>query len=78
MITEFTCGIYKTTQYGDGEWGIIGNGSILAIISENGENIRFLFGALYATDTTVLEFLVLMNNIKRQYKQLRDGSIGNG
>lgn len=70
MITEFTCGIYTAELYGD-EWGVHANGSAIAIISIDGADVKFLFVNLYVSCDTLIEIAVLMNNIKRQYKQLQ-------
>lgn len=72
MITEFTCGIYQT-QYisDDGKWAIKANEHIIAWVFDKGATILFVNNSPYLTDGDLLEMLVLMNNIKRQYKQLQ-------
>lgn len=71
MITEFTCGAYQT-QYvlDDDKWAIKANEHIIAWIFDKGITILFVNNSPYLTDGCLLEILVLMNNIKRQYKQL--------
>ena len=69
MITEFTCGIY-TAHYTENEWSLQSNEYVFATISPDGLLINFLIFA-HLTQDMLIEIAVLMNNIKRQYKQLQ-------
>ena len=70
MITEFTCGIYKALQNG-AEWIIRVNNYTLAIVTNDGLNIKFENLPVHLSVDELIEIAVLMNNIKRQYKQLQ-------
>lgn len=75
MTTEFTCGIY-TAKYGHSgafKWAVLANNHTVAIIDSNGVLISFKDGIEpLLTQNDLLEMCVLMNNIKRQYKQLQN------
>lgn len=78
MITEFTCGNnYKAVlnSIGGDKWFLKVENVVLAIIDVDGEYLRptSLFPAL-TTSHELIEIAVLMNNIKRQYKQLQTHS----
>lgn len=71
MQTEFTCGIYavalnKITN----RWEVQVSNQQFAIIEESGHLIRFT-QVKYLSTSDLTEISVLMNNIKRQYKQLQ-------
>lgn len=71
MITEFTCGIYHASLMTK-RWSIKSNDFIIATINPDGELITFPKDYTNnLTQSDLLEILVLMNNIKRQYKQLQ-------
>lgn len=73
MITEFTCGIYhaKFNEIGGPKWFLTVNQYTIAIIEPDGKLIRFLDNSPLLTQPDLIEIAVLMNNIKRQYKQLQ-------
>jgi DNA/RNA endonuclease YhcR with UshA esterase domain len=71
MQTEFTCGIYtvalnKITN----RWEVQVSNQQFAIIEGSGHLIRFT-QVKYLSTSDLTEISVLMNNIKRQYKQLQ-------
>lgn len=71
MITEFTCGIYHAHLM-TRRWAVKLNDFTIATISADGELITFPRDySNNLTQSDLLEILVLMNNIKRQYKQLQ-------
>lgn len=73
MVTEFTCGIY-TANYGGiaaPTWKVTANNYAIAHIGEAGNTIKFTPTNPYLTECCLIEIAVLMNNIKRQYKQLQ-------
>lgn len=69
--TEFKCGIYKAQESGI-EWVITVNQYTLAIVTIDGINISFTDLRIQLTADDLAEITVLMNNIKRQYKQLQN------
>lgn len=76
MITEFTCGLFsahksKNIETGP-EWLLTSNKTVIGLIDIEGKYLRHtpLFPAL-TTQEELIEIAVLMNNIKRQYKQLQ-------
>jgi hypothetical protein len=77
MITEFTCGIYtaKYAYTGAFKWAVLANNYLVAIIDSNGALVSFkdCINPLLTQDD-LIEIAVLMNNIKRQYKQLQTNS----
>lgn len=76
MITEFTCGIYtaKFGHTGAFKWAVLANDYVVAIISSGADTISFKEGVQpLLTQSCLIEIAVLMNNIKRQYKQLNNG-----
>lgn len=68
--TEFTCGIYTATfnEIGGPKWFIKASQHVLALAEENGHTLKFTKTPFLTVDDLV-EIAVLMNNIKRQYKQ---------
>lgn len=73
MITEFTCGIYRAIF--DGIWWevkTISSKSNTGFIDANGNSIKFSMHEPL-TSECLIEIAALMNNIKRQYKQLKNG-----
>jgi hypothetical protein len=72
MITEFTCGIFKAV-YRSNEWRLLINRETVAHIHIDGSLIQYSdkVRPLFDIDSLV-EIAVLMNNIKRQYKQLNN------
>jgi hypothetical protein len=68
MQTEFTCGIYRATPLGN-QWGISVNQYTLATVSMDGKTIKFADLPVHLSVNDLIEIAVLMNNIKRQYKQ---------
>lgn len=81
MQTEFTCGICSALWANqDKKWILSVNGLAIGIIHESGECIQYATDKFISAEST-LEILVLMNNIKRQYKQLQNispGQVSNG
>lgn len=73
MQTEFKCGIYKAMPSGLG-WAVTVNMYTLAAISPDGADIKFSELPIHLTSDSLIEIAVLMNNIKRQYKQLQTTS----
>jgi len=79
MITEFTCGIHYKAVFnsiGGDKWLLKVDDVVIAIIDVLGEYIEptHLFPKL-TTSNELLKIAVLMNNIKRQYKQLNNATI---
>lgn len=70
MQTEFTCGIYRAKKYLN-EWIIEVNQYILARTEDQGLTIAFEDLPIKLSIDDLIEISVLMNNIKRQYKQLQ-------
>lgn len=71
MQTEFTCGIYRAAPTGL-VWSITVNNYVLAIVTTDGIHIKFSEIPVQLTTDDLTEISVLMNNIKRQYKQLNN------
>jgi len=72
MITEFTCGIYRVVfDKGVDEWPIYVNNISIGRIDEYGQLLKFYSTGPYLEESDLIEIAVLMNNIKRQYKQLQ-------
>lgn len=71
MITEFTCGICQVKWHNSKmEWVLKVNNVPFGLVSEFGCNIQFQ--TIHCINAeTLSEISVLMNNIKRQYKQLQ-------
>lgn len=75
MITEFTCGNnYKAVlnSIGGDKWLLKVENIVLAVIDVEGEYLNpTTFFPTLTTSNELIEIAVLMNNIKRQYKQLQ-------
>lgn len=74
MITEFTCGIYTAAynEIGGPKWFIKTSGHhMVGIIENDGFLITYTSASPLLSSDDLLEIAVLMNNIKRQYKQLQ-------
>lgn len=71
MITEFTCGIY-TAHYQTLHWYLKEQSVLIGFIKTDGEQMYFEENMSYHSEETLCSILVLMNNIKRQYKQLNN------
>jgi len=69
MVTVFTCGIYTATYVNDG-WDLKIHPHNIGVIHDNGETLQITTCCLFPIDD-LMEIAVLMNNIKRQYKQLQ-------
>lgn len=71
MITEFTCGIFRAFKNGN-QWDLTINRETIAAIHIDGSLIQYSdkVRPLFDIDS-LAEIAVLMNNIKRQYKQLQ-------
>ena len=71
MQTEFTCGIYTVFDKGH-TWELTVHRHVIGYIYPDGSIIQFNpdCNPLLSTDD-LTELSVLMNNIKRQYKQLQ-------
>lgn len=76
MKTEFTCGIYTAefNECGGPKWLVRLPGTPMALIDNDGNGIIFLAICPSLTTESLIEIAVLMNNIKRQYKQLNNES----
>lgn len=71
MQTEFTCGICRTVWPSSSmQWMLKVNNVSFGFINEKGTSIYFTAQHLINTET-LMEIAVLMNNIKRQNKQLQ-------
>lgn len=70
MITEFTCGIYQA-KLNAFKWRIEIDCKTIAIVEPDGLLINFTSPTQFPLDD-LIEIAVLMNNIKRQYKQLQN------
>jgi len=72
MITEFTCGIFKAVADPiNTRFMLLIGGSSIGYITGDGESIKLYSSHPYFTQDSLIEIAVLMNNIKRQYKQLQ-------
>lgn len=71
MITEFTCGIYTASinECGGVKWFIKTNNTVIGIVEKDGIGLT-LTKKIFLTNDCLIEISVLMNNIKRQHKQL--------
>jgi hypothetical protein len=79
MQTEFTCGIY-TVALVTTKWRLTLNNHHIAWLDQDGESLQFATIIRFSQDD-LIEIAVLMNNIKRQYKQLNNisqGQVSNG
>jgi hypothetical protein len=76
MQTEFTCGIYTASfnLVGSPKWFVKVNEYPIGIVDVNGVLITFTEHSPHLSQNDLLEILILMNNIKRQYKQLQTNS----
>lgn len=73
MQTEFTCGICHAIWLPAlNKWVLKVNNADFGIIHVSGDCIYYTTQH-YVSQETLLEISVLMNNIKRQYKQLNNG-----
>lgn len=73
MITEFTCGIHDVIHntIGGDKWVLRLNQYSIAIIEPDGILLKFTDTRVLLSTTDFAEITVLMNNIKKQYKQLQ-------
>lgn len=73
MITEFTCGIYEAVfnEAGGQKWFLRVNQYVIGIIEIDGGLLKFTDTPVLLSPKDFAEITVLMNNIKRQYKQLQ-------
>lgn len=71
MQTKFTCGIYKAFKNGN-TWDLTVNRNTIGYIHPDGSLMQCNADCnpLLSIDD-LIEIAVLMNNIKRQYKQLQ-------
>lgn len=69
MITEFTCGIHHA-QLAITTWSLMVNNALIGVIEKDGQILKLSTIILFSPDD-LIEIAVLMNNIKRQYKQLQ-------
>lgn len=71
MQTEFTCGIYTAKYVPEYGWRLQSNERIIGGIDTDGGLLSFSHGrAIGITQDALIELAVLMNNIKKQHKQL--------
>ena len=70
MQTEFTSGIF-TALWPDHttKWSIRINETQIALVEHDGSTISFMESPPLFEQDMLIELFVLMNNIKRQYKQ---------
>lgn len=68
MQTEFTCGIYKA-KYENSEWAVTEGVLPIATIDAKGKYLSLDYATLMLEEYELIAIAVLMNNIKRQYKQ---------
>jgi hypothetical protein len=74
MQTEFTCGIYTAIYSASFDnWALTVNNRPIAIIDNTGWVIKIDQALIISVDD-LIEISVLMNNIKRQYKQLQQNT----
>lgn len=72
MITEFTCGIHTAKIGGAATyWELYVWPHNIGLIEKDGSAITFNAKMVMPFDD-IIEIAVLMNNIKRQYKQLQN------
>jgi hypothetical protein len=72
MQTEFTCGIFTAIKLnGYTKWSLRINDEQIALIGIDGSTLAFSGYAQLLDMDMLIEIAVLMNNIKRQYKQLQ-------
>lgn len=70
MQTEFTCGIFTAAKInGYTKWSLRINDEQIALIEVDGSTLAFSGYAPLLEMDMLIEIAVLMNNIKRQYKQ---------
>lgn len=74
MQTEFTCGIYTASFTPANIWHLNIHPHTVGTISPDGQTLTFNAQMMLPLDD-LLEIAVLMNNIKRQYKQLQTTTI---
>lgn len=73
MQTEFTCGIFTAhLDNPNNRWIIYISESSIGHIIDEGEAIKLYSSTPALTKESLIEIAVLMNNIKRQYKQLNE------
>jgi hypothetical protein len=70
MQTEFTCGIY-TAHHQTLDWYLKERNTLIGFIKIDGEQMYFVENISYLSEETLRCVSELMNNIKRQYKQLQ-------
>lgn len=72
MQTEFTCGIYTAIFHKNAQkWSLQRDGGQVGLIDYFGDEVHFHSFTLTLKQACLIEIAVLMNNIKRQYKQLQ-------
>lgn len=74
MITEFTCGVHTAAYHNNTNpaiWSIKANDHLVATVDKDGILIHFNAWSGALDSNILIEIAVLMNNIKRQYKQLQ-------
>lgn len=75
MTTEFTCGTYTAQFYNHAtKWSLKINDGQIALIEKDGSALLFHEYVPLLTQDDLIEILVLMTNIKRQYNQLQIAS----
>lgn len=72
MITNFSCGIYTAKFTPANKWELNIHPHNVGIIEPDGSALTFNAKMMLPVDD-LIEIAVLMNNIKRQYKQLQPG-----
>jgi hypothetical protein len=75
MQTEFTCGIFTAVKYnGYVKWSLRINDEQIALIEIDGSTLAFSGYVPLLDADMLIEISVLINNIKRQHKQLQTTS----
>jgi hypothetical protein len=68
MTTEFTCGLFTCNSIGT-QWALQLNNKAIGYIDNCGEILNYTAPLPLFYEHMLIEIAVLMNNIKRQYKQ---------
>lgn len=73
MITEFTCGVITANlPHGASKWAAWVNDTQIGLIEKDGNYIELKEAGTMLNRDSVHEIGIIMDNIKRQYKQLQN------